>query len=119
MCGSPDAFRPLIVVLDEDEALRQALRFSLETEGYRVQTFGASADLLGCSHRLGAACFVIDEASCDRRLRGQLRWSKVPVILISAGGARRPTDGDRVRVVEKPLITDALSREIAKALAAG
>ena len=110
------AKRPLIVVLDEDEALREALHFSLETEGYRVLTFGEAGDLLDCADSLGVACFVIDEAGCDQRLRGALRGAEVPVVLLSAGGPRRLRGAGRIRVVDKPLITDALSRQIAEAL---
>lgn len=125
MCGvsyAPDgelARRPLIVVLDEDEALREALRFSLETEGYRVSVFGAAEALLACWHRLGAACFVLDEPACDSRLRALLQRRRVPVILMSARRAPPRPGGGKVRVVEKPLMTDALSRQIALALAAG
>lgn len=105
------------MVLDEDEALREALRFSLETEGYRVRVFAAAEALLAACNRLGSACFVLDETAFDARLRAALRRRRDPVILLSAGRARRPMSGTRVRVVEKPLMTDALSRQIAAALA--
>lgn len=123
MCGPSDALdaelarRPLIVVLDEDEALREALRFSLETEGYRVSVFGEAEALLACSHCLGAACFVLDEAACAPRLRSQLARRRAPVILMSAGQTRYARGGGQVRIVDKPLMTDALSRQIAAALA--
>lgn len=125
MCGVSDALdgdfarRPLIVVLDEDEALREALRFSLETEGYRVSVFGAAETLLACAHRLRAACFVLDEPACDSRLRALLRRRRAPVILMSGGQAPRAAGFSRMRIVEKPLMTDALSRQIAAALAVG
>ena len=118
MCAAANVLdeQPLIVVLDPDEALREALRFSLETEGYRVRTFGAACDLMAPGRDRGAACFVIDEAVCGPDLRQWLRSRRVPVILMSArcGAA---ADGDGVAVVEKPLMTDALSRRIAAALA--
>lgn len=125
MCGVSDvldgelARRPLIVVLDEDEALREALRFSLETEGYRVSVFGEAEALLACGNCLGAACFVLDELACDPRLRALLRRRRAPVILMSAGRLAARPAGARVRVVEKPLMNDALSRQIAAALATG
>jgi len=125
MCGVSNALdgerarRPLIVVLDEDEALREALRFSLETEGYRVSVFGEADALLACWNRLGSACFVLDETACDARLKALLGRRRAPVILMSAGQTRRQPIGTRVRVVEKPLMNDALSRQIADALAVG
>ncbi len=105
----------MIVVLDEDEALREALRFSLETEGYRVSAFGAASELLDSDQCSGAACFVIDEDGCEPGLTQQLRRRRVPVILLSSGGRRpqRTRLGGLISVVEKPLITDALSRQIA------
>jgi FixJ family two-component response regulator len=127
MCGLSDiscpdlgdddlARRALIVVFDEDEALREALRFALETEGYRVLAVGRSEDLLDCTRDRGVACFVIEEAGFDHRLRGALRWARAPVILMSTGGLHRLRRAGRIRVVDKPLITDALSRQIAEAL---
>lgn len=118
MCGSSDLFdgepaAPLIVVLDPDEALREALRFSLETEGYRVRAFGASQDLLACAPR--AACYVIDEAGCDPSLGAMLGRQRAPVILLS-GRPERVRAGSRATIIDKPLVTDALSQQIAAVL---
>ncbi len=124
MCGSSDFANgdshALIVVLDPDEALREALRFSLETEGYRVRAFGASQDLLACLQHLDADCFVIDEAGCDAQLRVTLCGRRAPVILMSGRPERAPRVGpwSRSTRVEKPLVTDALSRRIAAVLRA-
>ena len=119
MCAAATASdkQPLIVVLDPDEALREALRFSLETEGYQIRTFAAACDLMARRRDLGVACFVVDEAAYGPDLRQWLRSRRVPVILMSArpGAA---VDGECIAVVEKPLLTDALSRRIAAALAA-
>ena len=117
MCGAFDISNagPWIVVLDPDEAVREALRFSLETEGYRVSAFGATSELLACANHLGAACFVIDESGCDAPLRTMLRWRRAPVILLS-GRPERVRAGFRMAIVEKPLVTDALSQRIAAVL---
>lgn len=106
------------MVLDKDEALREALRFSLETEGYRVSVFGAAADLLDSAQYGDAACFVIDEAGYDSRLDAALQDRRVPVILLSGrpDRLRKAQSGARTTIVEKPLVTDALSRRIAEAL---
>jgi FixJ family two-component response regulator len=125
MCGSSDLSNgapdhALIVVLDPDEALREALRFSLETEGYRVRAFGASKDLLACLQHLDADCFVIDESGCDTQLRVTLCGRRAPVILMSGrpDRARPLRSWSRTSMVEKPLVTDALSRRIAAVLRA-
>jgi len=126
MCGpyspsDPDNDRhPLIVVLDEDEALREALRFCLETEGYRVSVFGAADALLGCPDCRKPACFVVDEACQDLKLSQWAQVSGTPVVLLSGrlDGTSLARWGQQACVVEKPLMTDALSRQIAAALAA-
>jgi FixJ family two-component response regulator len=117
MCG---AFHisdggPLIVVLDPDEAVREALQFSLETEGYRVRAFGAISELLACLHILDADCFVIDEAGCDSQLRVSLCGLRAPLIVLS-GRPERVRGNFHATIVEKPLVTDALSRRIAAVL---
>jgi FixJ family two-component response regulator len=125
MCGPsspPDADsarHPLIVVLDEDEALREALRFCLETEGYRVSVFGAAEALLGCPDCRSPACFVVDEACQDPKLSQWAQVSGTPVVLLSGRPDRTVPArwGGQAAVVEKPLMTDALSRQIAAALA--
>ena len=108
------------MVLDPDDAVREALRFSLETEGYRVRAFGASKDLLACLEYLDADCFVIDEAGWDTQLRVSLCGRRAPVILLSGRLDRVPRlrAWSRTTLVEKPLITDALSRRIAAVLRA-
>lgn len=121
MCGLADSpgERSLIAVLDGDEALREALRFSLETEGYRVRAFETAQALLDCAPGLDAACFVIDEAACDPRLYRLLHRRPAPVILLSSGRGPLPLRRLNIAasVVEKPLMTDALSRRIATVLA--
>jgi FixJ family two-component response regulator len=119
MCGASDISDsgPLIVVLDPDDAVREALRFSLETEGYRVRAFGAAKDLLACLQTLDADCFVIDEAGCDAQLRVSLCGRRAPVIVLS-GRPERVEGNFHATIVEKPLVTDALSRRIAAVLQA-
>ncbi len=125
MCGPTDisegdSAQPLIVVLDPDEALREALRFSLETEGYRVRAFGASKDLAASLRDLDADCFVLDESGCDAELRVMLCGRRAPVILLAGRPDRAPRlpRGLKTIRVEKPLITDALSRRIEAVLRA-
>jgi FixJ family two-component response regulator len=126
MCGHsglPDgdnARRPLIVVLDPDEALREALRFSLETEGYRVSALSDVGALLACPDCRAGACFVIDEACQDPKLTALSAAQRTPMVILSSHLDRlvRTKRHPRISLVEKPLMTDALSRQIAAALAA-
>ncbi len=94
--------RPLILLLVEDEPLREALRFSLETEGYGVATRPDGRPV---------AAVVIDD--------GGEAWPEVegPTIVLTGDAERLSRRGvSGVSVVEKPLLGDALSRELAQIL---
>lgn len=97
--------RPLILLLVADEPLREALRFSLETEGYAVGTRPDGRP---------AAIVVIDD--------GGEAWPDPvegrPIIVLTGDAQRLLRRGVRgVSLVEKPLLGDALSRELSALLA--
>ena len=92
--------RPLILLLVADEPLREALRFSLETEGYAV---GVRAD------GRPAAAVVIDD--------GGEAWPEPvegrPTIVLTGDAERLQRRGLRgVSWIEKPLLGDALSERL-------
>lgn len=118
---------PHLVVIDGDAPLLAALAFSLETEGYRVSAFErADALLRDRKAMMQADCFVIDQALTPRSglmLLSELRRRQAlaPAVLLTgrADAAIRRAAGERQAVVvEKPLLTDALSRQISGLLAA-
>ncbi len=95
--------RPLILLLVADEPLREALRFSLETEGYAVGTRPDGRPV---------AAVVIDDAGED--------WPQMegPTIVLTGDAERLLRRGvSGVSLVEKPLLGDALSRELSAVLA--
>jgi hypothetical protein len=96
--------RPLILLLVEDEPLREALRFSLETEGYEIGTRPDGRPV---------AAIVIDE--------GETVWPEAegrPTIVLTGDAERLMRRGvSGVSVVEKPLLDDALGRELSALLA--
>lgn len=54
-----DDVQPLVVVVDDDESVRRALRWSLTSAGYSVATFSSGAEML--EHRPDQpACLLID-----------------------------------------------------------
>ncbi|WP_370867826.1 response regulator transcription factor [Phenylobacterium sp.] len=107
---------PMVVLLDDDAALRRALTFSLEIEGYRVKSSATGEDLMRQVLPEDRACLVL-----DYRLSGMSgldvlqvlrdRAVALPAILITSN----PTPEVRARaarlqaqVVEKPLLGDLL-----------
>ena len=80
-----------ILVVDDEAAMRRALRASLEARGYQVDLAGAGYDALGAAVDHPPDLVILDLGLPDvdgvdvvRRLRA---WSSVPIIVLSADGA--------------------------------
>lgn len=102
----------VILLVDDDAAVRNALKFSLEMEGFSVRLYPTPEDLLAESNLPAVGCLVIDYRMPDidglelvERLRN--RGVALPVLLISGRVTRSLRDrasGLGVRdVLEKPL----------------
>lgn len=108
MSKAPD----VILLVDDDAAVRNALKFSLEMEGFSVRLYPTPEDLLAETNLPAVGCLVIDYRMPDidglelvERLRN--RGVALPVLLISGRVTRSLRDrasGLGVRdVLEKPL----------------
>lgn len=118
MCDRSDLsdgdVRPLILLLVADEPLRDALRFSLETEGYAVTAPPCADGCSACVECRAAACVIIDDgaAPLPPPIPGRA------TIVLTSDAQRFQRQGVRgVTVVEKPLLDDELGREVAALLA--
>jgi hypothetical protein len=95
--------RPLILLLVGDQPLREALRFSLEIEGYAVAERPDG--------RPAAAVIIDDDEAVWPDLGG------APTIVLTGDIQRFLRRGVRgVSLVEKPLLGDALSERLAEIL---
>jgi FixJ family two-component response regulator len=112
--------KSVIVIVDDDFAVRNWLAFALTEEGFLVRIY-CSAEMLLDDARLGdASCLVIDQklpGLSGLGLVDELRRRDVsaPVILITTGPSaqiRRAAAAAGIAIVEKPLIGDALFHEI-------
>jgi two-component system response regulator FixJ len=116
-----------VIVVDDDAAVRQSLKFALELEGLNVRLYEGADELLAESELPDSGCLVVDYymprmngVELIDRLRRRL--VKLPAILITA----RVTDDMRRRaarsgfcqVIEKPLEDGTLVDSIRGALAA-
>lgn len=115
----------LIFVVDDDPAVRAALAFALELEGFDVEAFASGEALLLAHLPRDHACLVLDErlpgASGLETLR-QLRSRGVnlPAIFITSHPNphfRRQAAAAGVPILEKPLLGDGLMTSIREALA--
>lgn len=120
------AIRETVIVVDDDAAVRAALKFALEIEGFNVQLYDGPQAVLAAAALPERGCLVVDYRmpTIDGiELVAELRRRNValPAILISA----RVTEGLRdlargsglTRVLEKPLSDAALVENIRGALA--
>ena len=117
--------KPVIIVVDDDPAVCNSLKFSLEIEGFLVRLYASASELLDERDIPRCSCLVVDQrmpgiAGLD--LIGKLRAQSVlaPAILITshptAELARRAADAN-VPIVEKPLLGNALMERIRDACA--
>jgi len=116
--------RPTVLLVDDDAALRTALQFSLELEGFNVETFESGEALLLRDDPERDTCLVldlnlpgVDGLGVIREFRR--RGVEAPALLITShprpsvrSGA---TDLGAV-IVEKPLLGDHLLGAIQSAL---
>jgi FixJ family two-component response regulator len=115
-----------VVIVDDDEALRRALRFDLELEGLSVQTFAGARDIDWEQLPGDHACLVIDYrlpgidgVELLRRLRSQ--GVMLPAIVITShpsGILKAQISRLGATLIEKPLLGDQLIGSIRAALAA-
>jgi FixJ family two-component response regulator len=107
----------LVAVVEDDPALREAIRFSLSAEGYPVRPFDSGEALLVANDLDKVSCFVV-----DHRLPGiegmalieelQRRGLKARAVMITT----RPSEVLReacwargVPIVEKPILDESLN----------
>lgn len=113
-------FTPKIVLVDDDPAVRASLQFSLELEGFEVQTFESGEALLEQEIMVQDGCLVldyrlpgIDGLTLLARLRQ--RGVTLPAVFITTSPTRtvraRASDAGAT-LIEKPLLCDALTGAI-------
>ena len=112
-----DAGVRLVAVVDDDDAVRESLRFLLETVGFCVATYGSAGAFLAEADPDHLACLVVDQHMPEltglqlvSRLRRQ--GSELPIALItgspSADLVRQARELGVSTVLEKPLADDVL-----------
>jgi two-component system, LuxR family, response regulator FixJ len=114
-----------VIVVEDDEAVRNSLKFSLELEGLEVRAYEGGTQLLADTTIPTDGCLVVDyymPAMTGLELVGFLRRRHVdlPAILISAKVTddmrRRAAQAGIRQVLEKPLEDSSLIDSIRRAL---
>ncbi|THD62173.1 response regulator [Phenylobacterium sp.] len=103
---------PLILLVEDDLSVREALTFALKIEGFAVEVHDRAETLLDRCGPLAAACLVLDqhlpgstgvEALAELRRRGLT----CPAILITTQpkpAVRSQAEALGARILEKPLL---------------
>jgi two-component system response regulator FixJ len=110
----------VVIVIDDDLAVRNSLKFSLEIEGLTVRSYATGAELLSAGDLDLCSCLVVDQNMPGMNgldLIGLLRARHfvAPAILITSHPS--PSLRERARtagvpIVEKPLLGNTLLDKI-------
>jgi two-component system, LuxR family, response regulator FixJ len=115
------AGRHLVLIVDDDKAVREALQFSLRLEGINVRTHAGGLELLADPELPCASCVILDDRMPDmdgfeilREL--QLRDISSPTILLTGNATpglqlRAAAAGARM-VLEKPFLNNGLVENV-------
>ena len=106
----------VVIVVDDDAAVRNSLKFVLELEGFGVRTYASAQQLLSETELTDCDCLVVDQNMPDMNgleLIAKLRSRNVrsPAILITShpNPAMRASATERdIAIVEKPLFGSVL-----------
>jgi len=106
----------VVIVIGDDLAVRNSLKFWLELEGLTVRSYASGVELLAADGLGRCDCLVIDEklpAISGLHLIAQLREHdfSAPAILVTSQPSmslRNQADKAGVPIVEKPLLGNGL-----------
>jgi two-component system response regulator FixJ len=121
-----DSISAVVLVVDDDAALTEALKFAMELEGFAVETYPDAESLLKVNAFPKRGCMVIDVKlpgidglELLRRLRA--RQVTLPAVLITThppSALRIHAAAADVPIVEKPLLRDELMDTVRTLIAA-
>jgi FixJ family two-component response regulator len=111
---------PVVIVVDDDAAVRSSLKFALEIEGFAVRIFAKGEDLMEDDAVTGSACMVIDQKlpgtnGLDAIAALRRRKITTPAILITSQPTRLVKERAAqagVPIVEKPLLGNSLIERV-------
>ncbi len=119
---------PLIAIIDDDQAVREALQRMLRSYGFATAVFASAEQYLAAGRPYDESCLIL-----DIRMPGMTGWRlqhhllsegcRIPIILITGS----PTSGERERAMSigvasyltKPIDERALLETLREALAHG
>jgi FixJ family two-component response regulator len=116
---------PLIAVVDDDEAIREALQSLLRSVGLRAEMFASAEDFLQAGQRRATACLILDvrmPRMSGLELQRQMATANcpTPIIFITAHGDEetraRALRAGALAFLDKPFSDEVLLRAVQAAL---
>jgi two-component system response regulator FixJ len=117
----------VVIIIDDDLAVRSSLKFSLEIEGLTVRSYATGAELLSAGDLALCSCLVVDQNmpgmnGLDLITLLRARHVATPAILITSHPSpslRERAHKVGVPIVEKPLLGNALLDKIRDVVGVG
>lgn len=125
MSSVPPQSDVVIRIVDDDDAIRRALRRLIESMGMRVETFASPEELLAHDLEADTGCLLLDVKlpgmdGFELHERIVEDGNDIPVIFITAhpheASRARAEQADAVAFLEKPFDDDMLLAAIREAL---
>jgi len=116
---------PLITVVDDDAAIREAVQSLIRSVGLRAEGFASAPDCLQSGHLQDTACLIVDvrmPGMSGLELQQQLTTAQcpLPIIFITAHGdaatRARALSAGAVAFLDKPFSDEVLLRMVQAAL---
>lgn len=114
--GTMTASHPIIAVVDDDAAVRNSLKFSLEIDGFSVWTYANAEEFLRSTNLDSFQCLIVDQDM--PRIKGlelvamlRERNVEVPIVLITGQLTQsvvRRAAAAGIPVIEKPFLGNGL-----------
>ena len=87
--NGPENERPLLVIIDDDESVRESLPDLLREFGHEVRAFASAEEFLASEHVDATKCLILDFAmpgmsGPDLQLELRRRETELPIIYITA-----------------------------------
>jgi FixJ family two-component response regulator len=118
---------PLIAVVDDDAAIREAIQSLLRSVGLRVAVFAVAEDFLQAGQRQATACLILDVrmprmSGIELQQRLATAHDPMPIIFITAHGdaetRARALRAGAVAFLDKPFSDEVVLRAVQAALPA-
>jgi FixJ family two-component response regulator len=116
---------PLITVIDDDAAIREAVQSLIRSVGLRAEGFASGPDCLQSGHLPDTACLIVDvrmPGMSGLELQQQLTTAQcpLPIVFITAHGdaetRARALSAGAVGFLDKPFSDEVLLRAVQAAL---